>query len=126
MFRASGTGFGYWLLRQMILSVRKNADKIRLTAFPKSSSSSGCRCLTDASARAKIFCAMKLLIGFISWCILLVLSWPLAIAALVLFPLVWIAWLPFRLVAIVLGAVFELLRAILFLPARLLGYRPGH
>jgi hypothetical protein len=57
---------------------------------------------------------------FILWCILLVLCWPLALLALVLYPLIWLLLLPFRLVGIAVGGVFELLRAILFLPARVL------
>jgi len=58
--------------------------------------------------------------GFILWCILLVLCWPLALLALVLYPLIWLLLLPFRIVGIAVGGVFELLRAILFLPARVL------
>ena len=58
--------------------------------------------------------------GFILWCILLVLCWPLALLALMLYPLVWLLLLPFRLVGIAVGGVFDLLRAILFLPARVL------
>ena len=54
------------------------------------------------------------------WLILLVLCWPLALLALVLWPLVWLVSLPFRLVGITFEAMFALLRAILFLPARLL------
>jgi hypothetical protein len=54
------------------------------------------------------------------WLILLVLCWPLALLALVLWPFVWLLSLPFRLVGITFEAVFALLRAILFLPARLL------
>ena len=66
---------------------------------------------------------MKFLALFVAWCILLVLSWPVALVVLVLFPLVWLIALPFRLVGICVGAVFALLKSILFLPARLLGYR---
>ncbi len=58
------------------------------------------------------------------WLILLVLCWPLALAALVLWPIVWLLTLPFRLVGIAVEGVFALLRAILFLPARVLGGRP--
>lgn len=58
--------------------------------------------------------------AFFLWCILLVLCWPLAILALVLYPIVWLLTLPFRLVGIAVHGVFGLLRAILFLPARLL------
>ena len=65
---------------------------------------------------------MLLLIG---WCLLLVLCWPLALLALVLWPIVWLISLPFRLIGITFEAVFALLRAILLLPARLLGGRPG-
>jgi hypothetical protein len=61
------------------------------------------------------------LLAFLAWCLLLVLSWPLAVAALVLWPLVWLVSLPLRVVGIVLTALFALLRAFLFLPARLLG-----
>jgi hypothetical protein len=66
---------------------------------------------------------MKLLILIFCWCILLVLCWPVALLALVLFPLIWILTLPFRIVAIVVGAALALLRGILFLPARLLGVK---
>ncbi len=63
---------------------------------------------------------------FLVWCILLVISWPLAILALVLYPLVWLITLPFRLVGIAVGGVFELLKALLLLPARVLrGPRTG-
>lgn len=58
--------------------------------------------------------------AFFLWCILLVLCWPLAILALVLYPVVWLLTLPFRLAGIAVGGVFSLLRAILFLPARIL------
>jgi hypothetical protein len=64
---------------------------------------------------------MKAFIALIGWCILFVLCWPLALLALVLFPIVWLISIPLRLVGITLGAVFALLKAILFLPARLLG-----
>ena len=64
---------------------------------------------------------MKAAVLFIGWCILLVLCWPLALLALILFPLVWLISLPLRLIGITLEAIFALLRAVLFLPARLLG-----
>jgi len=60
------------------------------------------------------------MIKFLLWCILLVLCWPLALVALVLYPFVWLLLLPFRLVGIAVGGVFELLAAIITLPARLL------
>ena len=69
---------------------------------------------------------MKVLIAMVAWCILFVLCWPLALLALLLWPLAWLIALPFRVVGISVSAVFALLRAILFLPARLLGWRPAH
>jgi len=63
------------------------------------------------------------LVFFIGWCLLFVLCWPLALLALLLAPLVWLIALPFMLIGITFGAIFALLRALLFLPARLLGYR---
>jgi len=66
---------------------------------------------------------VKALLVIIGWCLLLVLCWPLAILAVVLWPLVWLLSLPFRVVGITFDALFALLRAILFLPARLFGYR---
>ena len=66
---------------------------------------------------------MKALILFVGWCILFVLAWPVALLALVLFPFVWLVTLPLRLVGITLEAVFALFRAVLFLPARVLGHR---
>ena len=59
--------------------------------------------------------------GFLLWCVLLVLCWPLALLALLLWPLVWLVSLPFKLVGITFGAVFAFLRALLYLPARVLG-----
>ena len=64
------------------------------------------------------------MLAFIGWIILLVLCWPLALLALILWPFVWLISLPFRLVGITFEALFALLRAILFLPARLLGHKP--
>ena len=61
---------------------------------------------------------------FLLWLILLVLCWPLALLALVLWPLVWLICLPFRLIGIAVEGVFEFLRAVVLLPARLLGARP--
>jgi hypothetical protein len=58
--------------------------------------------------------------AFFLWCILLILCWPIALLALVLYPIVWLLLLPFRLLGIAVHGVFELLRAILFLPARVL------
>jgi hypothetical protein len=61
--------------------------------------------------------------GFLLFLVLLVLCWPLALLALVLYPIVWLLLLPFRLVGIALEGVFALLRAVILLPARLLGGR---
>jgi hypothetical protein len=69
---------------------------------------------------------MKVLILFVGWCILFVLCWPVALLAVVLFPVVWLISLPFRLIGMTVGAVFALLGAVLFLPARLLGWRRCH
>lgn len=66
---------------------------------------------------------MKALILFVGWCILFVLCWPIALLALILFPIVWLLSLPLRLIGITIGAVFALIRALLFLPARVLGWR---
>jgi len=57
---------------------------------------------------------------FILWCILFVLCWPLALFALILYPIVWLLLLPFRLLGIAVGGVLELVAAIILLPARVL------
>jgi hypothetical protein len=58
--------------------------------------------------------------GFLLWCILFVFCWPLAILALILYPIVWLLMLPFRLIGITVNGVFQLLSAIFMLPVRLL------
>jgi hypothetical protein len=63
------------------------------------------------------------LLGVVGWLLLLVLCWPIALLALVLWPIVWLISLPFRLLGIAFDAVFAFLRALLFLPARVLGHR---
>jgi len=63
---------------------------------------------------------MRLFPGLVLWLILLVVCWPLALLALILYPFIWLILLPFRLVGITVDAVFELLKSILLLPARLL------
>ena len=60
------------------------------------------------------------MLTFLLWCLLFVVCWPLALLALILYPIVWLILLPFRIVGIAVGGVFELLRAIMFLPARAL------
>jgi len=63
--------------------------------------------------------------GFLLWLLLLFLCWPLALLALLAYPLVWLVLLPFRLLGIGVDAVFALLRAVVLLPARILGLSPG-
>jgi len=60
------------------------------------------------------------MIKFLLWCILLVLCWPLALLALVLYPVVWLLLLPFRILGIAVEGILELLRAVILFPARLL------
>lgn len=60
------------------------------------------------------------MVKFLLWLILVVLCWPLALLALILYPLIWILLLPFRIVGIAVEGVLEFLRAVIFLPARLL------
>jgi hypothetical protein len=64
------------------------------------------------------------MLGFVLWLFLLFLCWPLALLALVLYPLFWLITLPFRLIGIGVEGLFELLRAIVMLPARILGASP--
>ncbi|MCM2333212.1 MAG: hypothetical protein NDI82_04610 [Anaeromyxobacteraceae bacterium] len=59
--------------------------------------------------------------AFLLWLLLLVVCWPLALLALLLYPVVWLVLLPFRLLGVAVEGVLGLLRAVLFLPARLLG-----
>ena len=67
------------------------------------------------------------MIKFLLWLILLILCWPLALLALILYPIVWVVLLPFRLLGVAVDAVFETLKAILLLPARVLrGPRTPH
>ena len=61
------------------------------------------------------------MIKFILWLILLLFCWPLALLALVLYPIVWLLSIPFRLVGITVDAVFELFRVLIMLPSRILG-----
>ncbi len=66
-----------------------------------------------------------MMLKFLLWLILLVISWPLALLALIAYPIVWLVLLPFKLLGIVVAGVFELLRAILHFPARLLSGGPS-
>jgi hypothetical protein len=65
------------------------------------------------------------MLTFILWLLLFVFCWPLALLALLMYPIVWLLLLPFRLLGMAVEGVFEFLRAILFLPARVLGGRPA-
>ena len=60
------------------------------------------------------------MLTFLLWCLLLVVCWPLALLALILYPVVWLLLLPFRIVGIAVGGVLQLLWAIITLPARVL------
>lgn len=66
---------------------------------------------------------MKLLLTLLLWAILLVLCWPLALLVLLAWPLLWLLSIPFRIVGALMAAVLALVQTLLFLPARLLGYR---
>ena len=66
------------------------------------------------------------MVKFLLWLLLLVFCWPLALLALVLYPFVWLLSLPFRVLGIAVDGVFELLRAVFLLPARVFGGRPTH
>ena len=66
---------------------------------------------------------MHLLFLIIAWMVLLAVSWPLALLVIVLMPLIWLLSLPFRILGVVVDAMLALIKAMLFLPARILGYR---
>lgn len=66
-----------------------------------------------------------IMLKFLLWLILLLLCWPLALLALIAYPFVWLLLLPLRLIGIVFSGVFELLRAIITLPARVLSGGPS-
>ena len=83
----------------------------------------GCEMRRDEAPTQQRIDGMRLFILFLLWCGLLVFSWPVALLALVVFPFVWLLCLPVRLVGIVIGAVFAFLKALLYLPARILGHR---
>jgi hypothetical protein len=63
------------------------------------------------------------LLTFLLWCLLLMFCWPLAVVAIILFPIVWLISLPFRLLFNLAEAFLALIKAVLFLPARLLGHK---
>jgi len=68
---------------------------------------------------------MKLLLTLLLWAILLVLCWPLALVLLIVWPILWLLSIPFRIFGAAMNAIIALVSAILFLPARLLGWRPA-
>jgi len=63
------------------------------------------------------------MIAFLLWCILFILCWPLALAALILYPIVWLLLIPFRILGFAVGAVLELIWGIITLPVRVLNWR---
>lgn len=68
---------------------------------------------------------MKTLLTLILWAILLVLCWPIAVLVLLLWPFLWLLSIPFRIVGAMMDAILALVKSILFLPAKLLGYKEG-
>jgi len=68
---------------------------------------------------------MKLLLTMLLWALLLVLCWPLALLVLIAWPFLWLLSIPFRIVGVLMNALLALVKALLFLPARILGYREG-
>ena len=66
---------------------------------------------------------MQFILVVLAWCVLLAVAWPLALLVLLLLPLLWLLALPFRLVGAVIGAALALVKALLYLPARVLGHR---
>jgi hypothetical protein len=62
-------------------------------------------------------------LAVIAWCLLFVIAWPIAIALVFLLPLLWLLSIPFRIIGVLLAAVLAFIKALLFLPARLLGHR---
>ena len=66
---------------------------------------------------------MRFLLLLVLWSLLLAIAWPLAVAVLLLAPLIWLIALPFRLVGWCIGGMLALVKSLFFLPARLLGYR---
>jgi hypothetical protein len=66
------------------------------------------------------------MLSFLVWVLLLMVCWPIALLALLVYPVVWLLLLPFRLLGFGVDAVFGLLKGIVMLPARVLGQRPGH
>ncbi len=95
-----------------------------LTAWTRAAAPEPLLCLAATGNSLRPRYVINSMMSFLLWCLLLVVCWPLALLALLLYPLVWLLLLPFRLLGIAVEGVFELLRAIILLPARLLGGRP--
>jgi hypothetical protein len=70
-----------------------------------------------------VFMKGRKMIKVLLWFILFILSWPIALLVLILYPIIWLILLPFRLIGITAGGILALLKAIVYLPARLLGRR---
>ncbi len=68
---------------------------------------------------------MNTLLGIMLWLILFVVCWPLAVLAILAWPIIWLVSIPFKLLGIAFTGVFAILTALITLPARLLGWRPG-
>lgn len=68
---------------------------------------------------------MSFVLVIVAWGLLFAVAWPLALLILVLLPILWLLSLPFRFLGVCVNALLAFLKALLFLPARLLGYRPG-
>ena len=64
---------------------------------------------------------MSFVLAVIAWCVLFILAWPLALLAIVLLPLLWLLSLPFRVLGVLVEALLAFIKAVLFLPARILG-----
>jgi hypothetical protein len=79
--------------------------------------------LADGAAQSGDTTRMKTFFLIVAWCLLFVLCWPLALAAIILWPLLWLLLLPIRFLGIIVDAIFVLVKTILLIPARLLGYR---
>jgi hypothetical protein len=81
------------------------------------------RMITPFVATQPSDAAMSVLLLFIAWCVLFVLSWPIALIALIAAPIVWLLSLPLRLIGVCVESILALVRAVLMLPARVLGHR---
>ena len=103
---------------QALLAIERCAPRNGFSVFSVSPTAGPAFLLRMAPSRRHV---MKVVLIFFVWCLLLVLCWPLALLALVLAPLVWLVALPFRIAGLCLGAMFSLVRTLLYLPARLLG-----